>query len=107
MSFNFADFSASSIDFALMSLTITFSVLFISFAILIPRAPTPARLSRKIFWPLKFFKNDEDAMTERSLFNFALGLKKAGSLGGALTFSEFSGTRSLVEPSVISTILVS
>ena len=41
-------------------------------------------------------------MIEKSLFNFAFGLKKAGSFGGTFSFMEPAGTRNLVFPSIIS-----
>ena len=43
-------------------------------------------------------------MIEKSLFNRALGLKNAGSLGGTLSEIELLGTRIFVVPSVISII---
>jgi len=42
-------------------------------------------------------------MIEKSLFNFAFGLKKAGSFGGTFSFIEPDGTMNLVFPSIIST----
>ena len=67
----------------------------------------PASESRKIFGPLKFFRNVEYAIIEKSLLILALGLKNAGSLGGELSTSASLGTRSFVFPSTISARSVS
>ena len=84
------------------SLMITCSMIGISFATRNPLAPRPDNPSRNIFGPSKFFKNDEYAMIEKSLFSFAFGLKNAGSFGGTFSFIEPDGTRNFVFPSIIS-----
>jgi len=64
---------------------------FNSFATRNPLAPIPDNPSRKIFGPSKIFKNAPYATIEKSLLNFAFGLKKAGSFGVpylSLTFLE-------------------
>ena len=58
-------------------------------------APIPASASKKIFGPLKFLRNVEYAMMEKSLLTLALGLKKAGSFGGVFSDNESLGTRRL------------
>ena len=101
--FNFDVLIAISIAFGFTSFTKTLSIDSISFATRMLRAPMPARESRKIFGPLKFCKNVEYAIIEKSLLILARGLKNAGCFGGAFTMSESLGTRSLVFPSTLST----
>jgi len=74
----------------------------ISFATLSPLAPTPDNPSRKILGPSKFFKKAEYAIIEKSRFNFAFGLKNAGSFGGTFSLIEPEGISILVVPSIVS-----
>ncbi len=62
--FNEDDFEQSSIALGLASLQMIFSEYFISFATLNPLEPIPAKPSRNIFGPSKFFQNAEYAIIE-------------------------------------------
>ena len=88
----------------LISFNTIFSTLSISVATRNALAPTPVNPSRKIFGLSNFFQNAEYAIIEKSLFNFALGLKNAGSVGGTLSVNERFGTLIFVFPSTISII---
>ena len=62
----------------------------------------PERPSKKIFGPLNLSKNAQYAIIEKSLFNFAFGLKNAGFFGGTKSVIDLFGTSNFVFPSTIS-----